>query len=358
MIIKSLTLQNFRRFKETKFEFKNGFNIAVGKNGSGKTTILEAIYLLSTGKSFVTNALQNCVNVYEDYFFVEGVFESNNDLNLQGENTLSILFSKDKKLVHHNKRKVKALSEIIGKFPVIVTDYALVELVKDGPSKRRDFINHVLTFTDEDYYKNLLKYYSYLERRNEYLKNGNFTMDLLIFLSQEMYDFGRKIRDKREKIINDFNERVKDIFYLIFGVKSNLSLVYRPSKLEKLLDTESITDEISKKRTLNGIHLDEIEIFDGEINLREFASLGESYSIGFILKLVESELILKYKGINPILLLDDFFSHLDEVKREKILSYIKDKQVILTAVSLDDVSKDIRDSANIISLENGAHENN
>lgn len=358
MIIESLFLQNFRKFTENKFEFNNRFNVIVGKNGSGKTTILEGIYLLSTGKSFVTNSLQNCVNVNSEYFFVEGVFhvESNSDLGLV--DTVSVIFSKDKKVFHQNKRKVKALSEIVGKFPVIVTDYALVELVKEGPSKRRDFINHVLTFTDEEYYKNLLKYYSFLERRNEYLKNGNFTMDLLIFLSQELYDYGRKIREKREKIINDFNERIKDIFFLIFGRNTSLSLIYRPSKLEKLLDTESITDEINKKRTLYGVHLDEIEIFDDGINMREFASLGESYSIGFILKLIESELIMNYKGILPILLLDDFFSHLDELKREKILNYIKDNQVILTAVSLDDVSKSVLQDANIIDLENSIDENN
>ncbi|BAL80130.1 DNA replication/repair protein RecF [Caldisericum exile] len=357
MIIESLLLQNFRRFKEERFNFDSGFNIIIGKNGSGKTTLLEAIYLLSTGKSFVTNAVQNCVNVNDDYFFIEGIFNkvSGADAN---PNTLSILFSRDKKIVHLNKRKVKALSEIIGKFPVIVTDYALVELVKDGPSKRRDFINHVLTFTDEDYYKNVLRYYSFLERRNEYLKNGNFTMDLLIFLSQEIYDYGRKIREKREKIINDFNERIRNIFYTIFEKESNLTIIYRPSKLEKLLDTDSLTDEVNKKRTLYGIHLDEIEIFDGEINLREFASLGEAYSIGFILKLIESELIERYKGTAPILLLDDFFSHLDEVKRDKILNYIKNNQVILTSVSIDDVSKKILDSANIITLENGSNGNN
>ena len=358
MIIENLTLQNFRRFKDDKFEFDNHFNVVVGKNGSGKTTILEGIYLLSTGKSFVTNALQNCVNVNNDYFFVEGVFRSESNSDSDAVHTVSVLFSKDKKVFHENKRKIKTLSEIVGKFPVIVTDYALVELVKEGPSKRRDFINHVLTFTDEDYYKNLLRYYSFLERRNEYLKNGNFTMDLLIFLSQELYDYGRKIREKREKIINDFNERIKDIFSIIFGKKTDLSLVYRPSKLEKLLDTESITDEISKKRTLYGVHLDEIEIFDDGINMREFASLGESYSIGFILKLIESELIIKYKGIVPILLLDDFFSHLDEVKREKILNYIKDNQVILTAVSLDDVSKSVLQDSKIINLENERDENN
>ncbi|MGB9794785.1 DNA replication/repair protein RecF [Caldisericum exile] len=357
MIIEKLLLQNFRRFKEKKFNFSNGFNIVIGKNGSGKTTILEAIYLLSTGKSFVTSAVQNCVNVSEDYFFVEGVFNNVSRLD-QSQNTLSILFSKDKKVVHLNKRKVKAFSLIIGKFPVIVTDYALVELVKDGPSKRRDFINHVLTFTDEDYYKNILKYYSFLERRNEYLKDGKFTMDLLLFLSHELYDYGIKIMEKREKIINDFNERIRDIFYIIFDKKSELSIVYRPSKLEKLLDPDSITEEIRRKRTLYGIHLDEIEIFDGQINLREFASLGEAYSIGFILKLVESELIDRYKSTTPILLLDDFFSHLDEVKREKILNYIKNNEVILTSVSTNDVSKSILNSANVIILEDVLNENN
>ncbi len=346
MIIESVALNNFRRFKEATFQFGNGFNVLVGKNGTGKTTILESIYILSTGRSFVTNTLQNCLNLSEDYFLIEGKFKDKVDTK-----TLSFLLRKEKKEIYLNKDKVKKLSQIIGKFPVVITDYSLVELVKEGPAKRRDFINHVLIFTDKDYYSDILKYYAYLEKRNSCLKSGNFTNDLIMFLSQEMYDYGVKIRDKRAHIVEDFNGRISDIFNLVFGRQLDVTLEYIPSDLKKLLDPSVVKDEISKKRTLYGIHLDEFELYANGVNLRTVTSLGEAESIGFILKLIETELIERYLGEVPILLLDDFFSHLDTAKREKILNMISHLQVILTAINLDDVTKNVLDKATLINLE-------
>jgi len=242
MIIESVALKNFRRFKEATFQFGNGFNVLVGKNGTGKTTILESIFILSTGRSFVTNTLQNCLNLSEDYFLIEGKFKDRVDTK-----TLSFLLRKDKKEIYLNKNRIKKISQIIGKFPIVITDYSLVELVKDGPAKRRDFINHVLIFTDKDYYSDILKYYAYLEKRNNYLKTGNFTSDLIMFLSQELYDYGVKIRDKRVHIVEDFNGRICDIFNLVFGRRLDVSLEYIPSDLNKLLDPSVVKMKSQKK---------------------------------------------------------------------------------------------------------------
>ncbi len=347
MKIEKLLLKNFRRFKEKEINFSDEFNILIGNNGSGKTTVLDAIYLLTTGKSYLTKSLENCINVNEEYSFVEGNFLDKT--NSEDTYLVSILYYKGKKEININKRKISTLADLVGKIPVIFTDYSLSNLVKGLPSDRRDFINHVLIFTDKDYYKDLLKYYSYLEKRNEYLKNGNFTMDILIFLSQEIYDIGMKIVSKRENIIKEFNNLAKDFYSELFGKKSNLKIVYNPSPLKKILDSDSILDEINKKRTLYGIHLDEIEIFDSDINLRNFASLGEAFSVGFILKIVESSLIFNYTKRKPIFLIDDFNSFLDEIKRSKILSMINHMQVILTSVNMD-LNKELIDKSNLITL--------
>jgi len=345
MIIETLSLKNFRRFKTLNLTFKNGFNIIAGKNGSGKTSILESIYILSTGKSFLTNTLSNCVSFDEEYFLIEGNFKDG------GDNEVSFLLYKDKKEIRLNKRRVKTLAEIVGKFPVVATDYSLVELVKGGPSKRRDFINHLLIFTCEGYYKALLRYYAFLEKKNVFLRNGNFTMDMLLFLSQELYNTGLKIKEERESIIKEINRYLKDYFNKMGGNNTVIEMEYEPSKLDMLLSEDAIIEETKKKHTLFGIHLDEIRLSNNGIDLREFASLGEAYNIGFVLKLIESILIKDYTGNIPLLLIDDFFSHLDATRIEEVLNRIKENQVIITTINLTDVPAHILKEGVVFSLD-------
>lgn len=379
MIVKEVSTINFRKLVNGKYSFLPGFNIIVGKNGSGKTSILDSIYLASTGKSFITSKNLNCVNFNEEYFFISVEFE---DLNRVEQ--VDYLLGKKSKELKLNGKKIRGFTDIVGKFPVLFLNYTLVDLVRGGPDERRDFVNHALIFIDKDYYMELIRYYSLLERRNSLLRN-NYKDSNLIFsnlqssgagsrelnspssptyskeirspsgvlidtLSEEMVEVGKKIIEKRRKALKNIESIVKSILPQVLEENCSVALKYNPSNIDNLLSYDSIREEINKRRTLFGIHLDEIEVIMNDRGIRDFSSLGEAYGIGFALKLAENELIKSSVDKIPVLLVDDFFTDLDEIKRERILQIVQNEQIILTSISLSGVPKNIIDRSKVIFL--------
>ncbi|MGB9694689.1 MAG: DNA replication/repair protein RecF [Caldisericaceae bacterium] len=357
MIVKELSIANFRKLLEAKYSFNSGFNLIVGKNGSGKTSILDAVYMASTGKSFVASKNINCINFDETYFFVSVAFQEKTEID-----QVDYLLGRKNREIKLNGKKLKSFTEIVGKFPALFLNYTLVDLVRGGPEEKREFINHTLIFIDRDYYKELLRYYSLLERRNSLLKDNSLSngisqknenypsVVLMETLSQEMVQVGRKIIDKRRAALKSIESIVNTMIPAVLGENCTISLKYVPSKIDNLVSEISLRDEITKRRTLFGIHLDDIEFELNERGIREFSSLGEAYGIGFALKLAENELIKTVVNKTPILLVDDFFTDLDEIKRERILQIIKNEQVILTSISLNGIPQNIINKSKVIFL--------
>jgi DNA replication and repair protein RecF len=367
MIVKEVSTINFRKLVNGQYSFVPGFNIIVGKNGSGKTSILDSIYLASTGKSFITSKNQNCINFNEEYFFISVEFQHLNRIE-----QVDYLLGRKSKELKLSGKKLRGFTEIIGKFPVLFLNYTLVDLVRGGPDEKRDFINHALIFIDKDYYRELIRYYSLLERRNSILRNNYKEGDyrelnplssltdlkevkssssvLIDTLSEEMVEVGRKIIEKRRKALKNIESIVRSILPQVLEDNCSVTLKYTPSKIDNLLSDSSVREEIIKRRTLFGIHLDEIEVILNDRGIRDFSSLGEAYGIGFALKLAENELIKSSVNKTPVLLVDDFFTDLDEIKRERILQIVQNEQIILTSISLSEVPQNIINKSKVIFL--------
>lgn len=345
MKINSLHIENFRTFKKREFYFSPFYNIIVGKNGAGKTTLLEAIYLLSTGKSFITNHLLNCISFQEHYSFISLSFQ-----DTESQKSIDFLMTDKKKEIKYNGQKVKSFAEIIGLLPTIFLNYKVVNVIKGSPEERRNFLNHLLIFTDNDYYKDLLSYYSILQKRNMLLKNTTISEDLLSVLTEQMIPLGKTIQEKRKKTIALLLGIVQNYIVKISNKNLNIKLIYKPLYIEKLSDEKVKKMEMQKKRTLFGPHLDELEILVNGIPIREFSSLGEAYSFAFALRFAEKEFINKKRGEEPVILLDDFFSDLDEFHRENVLKTMSEEQILLTTLNLNVIPKNILNKAKVIVL--------
>ncbi len=345
MEISSLHIENFRSFKKSEFNFSSFYNIVTGKNSTGKTTILESIYLASSGKSFITSHLLNCVSFNKQYFFISLIFQD----SLKKKN-IDILIGNGKKEIQLNHKKAKGFFEIIGMLPVIFLNYKVVDIIKGGPEKRRNFLNHWLIFTDSTYYSELSNYYTLLYQRNALLKGMVISRELLSILSNKIIPVGRVIQQKRKEAVSLLNDIVQKNFYKISDKNVKIEFIYNPSPTEKLLKDGMENTEIQRKRTLFGPHLDELEILMDGIQVREFSSLGEAYSIAFAMRFAEKETIMEKRGEEPILLMDDFFSDLDETRRKNVLRMTEDGQIFLTTLNLNIIPKDVLDKAKIISL--------
>jgi DNA replication and repair protein RecF len=345
MRVNSLYTENFRKLAKINFEFSDFFDVIVGQNGSGKTTILEAIYLLSTGKSFITNHILNCISFNSDFFLLSAKFGKEDSIY-----SIDFLISDKKRELRFNNRKITSFSEIVGNFPVLLLNYTLSDIVKAGPDRRRDFLNHALIFTDHDYYRALLKYYSMLERRNYLLKSEKTSMGILGVFSEEMVSLGIGIQKKREIIINEIQSIIEELFFKVSGEKTEIRIKYSPSPVLKLSNIESITDEIARKRTLYGIQLDDVSIhLDGK-EMREYSSLGEAYSLAFALRFAEGEIIKKKKKEIPVILIDDFFADLDDKRKENILKLLSSEQVFITALSVKNIPSKIIDVSKVFMI--------
>ena len=359
MLIKAVQFENFRRFEKSEFRFSPGYNVLTGRNGTGKTTVLEGLYLLSTGKSFVTNHLNNCIRFGSDYAFLSADIalgtprESSNGGALPPSEeklyNIRFLFGKNKREVRLNEKKFSGFSPIVGMFPVIFMNYKLSLLVRGGPENRRAFLNHLLIFTDKEYYSLIKKYYALLKNRNALLKQGA-DAGLLKLYSEEISGVGKTIQKKRADAISALKPAAEEMFYKITGRAVRLTLNYRRSAVEKLTDEETLRKEVQRRRTLYGVHLDEVEILLNDVPAREFSSLGEAYSIGFALRFAENKLIEQVKGESPVVLLDDFFSDLDAYHRKNILNIIKNQQVLLTALELSLIPEGLIPQTTVIVL--------
>ena len=370
MLIKAVQFENFRRFEKSEFRFSPGYNVLTGRNGTGKTTVLEGLYLLSTGKSFVTNHLNNCIRFGSDYAFLSADIALGENAGSRGfvgagsvgggsgggegkfysqSYSLRFLFGKNKREVRLNEKKFSGFSPIVGMFPVIFMNYKLSMLVRGGPENRRAFLNHLLIFTDKEYYTLIKKYYTLLKNRNAVLKEGS-DISLLKLYSEEIVDTGNKIQKKRAYMLTELKPITDKMFYKITGRSARLTLNYKRSPVEKLVEEETLKREVQRRRTLYGVHLDEVEILLNDVPAREFSSLGEAYSIGFALRFAENKLIEQIKKETPVVLLDDFFSDLDAYHRKNILDIIKDQQVLLTALELSLIPEELIPHTSVIVL--------
>lgn len=328
MILKSLSLVNYKNFESQSFNFNEKINCFVGNNGVGKTNILDAIYHLSFGKSYFNPvALQN-IKHDEDFFVVNGDYEKDDN----PEKIVISLKRGQKKVIKRNGKAYEKFSEHIGFLPLVIISPADRDLIIEGSSTRRKFIDSVISQSDKSYLSNLINYNKVLAQRNALLKyfalNHNFNVDTLEVYNEQLTEYGTIIYEKRDAFLKEFIPIFKSRYEAISNGNESVDLVYESHLAEDSLNT-LLVKHINKDKALQytsvGIHKDDL-VFNIEGHpVKKFGSQGQQKSFLIALKLAQFDFIKAQSGVNPILLLDDIFDKLDEQRVAQIIKLVDDE---------------------------------
>lgn len=347
MKIKRIRLKNFRNIENCEIDFADGVNLLYGNNAQGKTNVIESIYIFSRGKSFRAKEDSDLIKFGEDGFNIFIDYESN-----IGEESLEYsLFGKERQR-KKNGYRIKKISEMIGSFRSVLFYPDDLGLVKDGPDKRREFINVSISQCDNSYIKNYSAYKKALENRNCLLKmiNKGFYVERaeIESWSESLAEYASFIYISRINYIKKLEIYTKEFMKDISGGKEDLR-IYLSSDItnetEKREEVKNIYKEkfrseldreIAAGITLFGPHRDDLKVILNGKEARLFSSQGQQRSIVLSLKLAEGEVIRELSGEYPIFLFDDVLSELDSERRKYILSGSKGKQIIITSCSRDE----------------------
>lgn len=338
MQIQSIELNNFRNYKNLYMELDGGTNILYGDNAQGKTNILEAIYLSGTTKSHKSSKDRDMIRFKKEESHIRTVLIKNDvryqiDMHLKKNKTKGIAI---------NGIPIKKATDLFGIVNIVFFSPEDLNIIKNGPSERRRFINMELCQLDKVYLYNLTNYNKVLKQRNYLLKDINFHPDLkdtLLIWDEQLMQFGTELMKERRRFIEKLNHIIYPIHKNLSGDKENLQLVYEPNIQEdqfKMQLEKNREIDIRTKMTSVGPHRDDISFMAGEIDIRKFGSQGQQRTAALSLKLSEIELV---KGIirdKPVLLLDDVLSELDSNRQNYLLNSIHNIQTVISCTGLDE----------------------
>lgn len=357
MKIQHLKLLNFRNFEKMEIDFSPSYNIIYGNNGSGKTNLVESIYVLALTKSFRGSVDKVLIMNNKDVCRIEGTITD------MYSNDYKIIIKDGGKKVKINNNKIDKLSDYISKISIVLFNPDDLRFIKDSPSIRRKAINLEISQINNVYLKNLNNYNRLLKQRNSYLKtmniNANTSSDYLNILTKKLLDVGEKIYLSRKKYIDLLNERIGEFYSNICGI-SDLSLEYQSDfknfDFEKMLKKykANLNRDIILGKTMIGIHHDDIKFNFMGYNIRDYGSEGQQKNAIIAYKLAELEVFYKIRNNYPILILDDLFSELDRSKINNILNLINEKiQTFITTTEIDKINNNILQRSKLFMVNDG-----
>ena len=346
MYLKKLILSNFKNCKEADLQFSPKINCFVGNNGVGKTNILDAIYYLSFCKSYFNSIdMQNILHE-EGFFAIHGAYQKNGG----SEDLLSCIQKRGaKKQFKKNKKDYERLADHIGQFPLVMISPYDRDLINDGSDLRRKYIDGVISQFDHLYLDDLLNYNKALQQRNALLKRfaetRNFEGPSLEIWDDQLISLGKKIYEKRERFLEDFAPIFQHYFEFISGGKEEVSIKYE-SQLHRNQMGEMLKSAIDLDRAVRyttvGIHKDDLVFNIGDHPIKKFGSQGQQKSFVIAIRLAQFDYTKNIKDFKPVLLFDDIFDKLDDMRVEQIIALVSDNnfgQVFITDTQRQRIEK-------------------
>ena len=340
MKIKEIELYSFRNYNYLKLKPNENINVFVGKNGIGKTNILEAISILISGKSFRTNRDRQIVSFGANKYQIDSLISFR---GMDKDYTISYEMDKKKKM-RINLSSISSIKELRRESPIVVFVPEELEIVKGGPALRRNFMDNLIGSVNLIYRYNLEKYKKILAQKNELLKRRNIKLnENLLFEAYniQLASIGSYIIAERKEFLNVINKKLKVVHGHITDDKEELKIEYK-NPLRDLVGIKEIEaalikalrdvlpNDLMMKTSTFGPHRDDFPISFNNLDLKTFGSQGQQRSAVLSMKLTELQIVKELSSIKPILLLDDVFSELDIKRRERLIESLKDIQSFIT----------------------------
>lgn len=355
MILKSVALNHFRNYSDLSLEFDNGTNILYGDNAQGKTNVLESVYVSGTTRSHKGSKDRELIQFGEEEAHIRTVVEKKEKIY---QIDMHIKKSRSKGIAI-NKIPIKGAAELFGILNIVFFSPEDLNIIKNGPSERRRFLDVELCQLDKIYLFHLTNYNRILNQRNKLLKDINFRPELkdtLPVWDMQLIDYGKKIIASRKKFVNRLNEIVYGIHKKISGDREELILRYEPDAEEEKLEEELMKNQerdLKLGMTSVGPHRDDMCFLIRDIDIRRFGSQGQQRSCALSLKLSEIELVKESIQETPVLILDDVLSELDSSRQNFLLNSIHDIQTIITCTGLDEFVKNRFEINKVFKVVNG-----
>jgi DNA replication and repair protein RecF len=326
MYLAKLHVLNFKNYEECNLDFSPMVNVFVGKNGSGKTNLLDAIYSLAFTKSAFASSDQQCIRAGQGAFMVKGYFDKAG----REHELVSAVQVGTKKVFREDQQDYTRLSDHIGKYPVILLAPDDVDLVRESSEERRKFFDGIIAQLDKRYLEALIQYNQALKQRNSLLRmfqeRGSADWVMLESYDHVLIQAGQVIFTRREAFAAEFLPVFQKYYRFIVDAAEVTDLQY-VSKLHEMDLASGLQKnrprDLALQRTSFGVHRDDYQFTLGGGDMKRLGSQGQQKSFVIALKLAQYEVLLQHKGFKPILLLDDIFDKLDDYRIARLLELVK-----------------------------------
>jgi DNA replication and repair protein RecF len=375
MIVEKIKIQNFRNHIDSEIELSPMINVISGKNGAGKTSILEALSILSLSKSFLPTSDSNLINYDGSFYNLASFAKSDLELNYK----ISLRFNgSGRKIINSTFGDNLLPKDIIGEMPVVILspDYKVITF--GTPADRRQFIDSVLSQSTKIYVEDALKLKKYLKQRNailsSYIKEGKIDFKLLDIITELFILTGADVIQRRSKFINEFKPFFKKSFKKITQEFEEVELNYNPDGFErnffiKYINRNDVIErykelavnlknqELRRGTTLFGPQKDDFDILINGGLAREAASQGQHKTLLISIKLAEYDFLKNIRNETPIFMLDDIYSELDDERSYNVTGLIASLQcqslITVTNTEKFRTYSDFKDKLNLISVIKG-----
>lgn len=332
MILKTLRVQNFRTHSDFILEIGEKSTLISGANGSGKTSLLEAIYFALQGTSFRSSDKEILRNDGSSWFRI--------DLKDSKDSLRTIIFnnavqkSKKQFLVDGNK---KARLNANLRIPVVLFEPDDLQLLSGSPARRRNFLDYFLSQIFPSFQLALTRYNKALKQRNNLLKRDNVSKDELFPWNLMLAEYGAEIISKRQDFLELLNSKIEEVYFEISGVKDEIEIDYLGEKVSKNEILAILSENIERDKILGytnfGPHKHDIQFIFNKKPAQNVASRGENRSLVLALKFIETDILADLTSKRPIVLLDDVFSELDDDRQKLLTKHFSKYQTIITSTN-------------------------